>query len=71
MPDDGALVSGIDVIDLPTNEVRGDRAHGCGATDVDGGTPSLADPLFEGPSRALPSVRSSAPSMSAEVALDA
>jgi hypothetical protein len=70
MPDDGALVSGVDITGPPTDEVRGDRAHVRGATDVVGGTPGLADPLFEGPSRALPSTRSSSPSTGAEAALD-
>jgi hypothetical protein len=71
MPDDGALVSSVGVADLLTNEVRGDRARGCGTTDIDGGTTGSADPLFEGPSRALPSARSSSPSTGTEAGLDA
>jgi hypothetical protein len=51
-PDDGALVTSVDVIDLLANEVRGDRARGRGTTNVDGGTIGLVDPLSEGPSRA-------------------
>jgi hypothetical protein len=48
-PDDGALVSDVGVPNLPANEVRGDRARGCGATNVAGGTTGSADPLSKGP----------------------
>jgi hypothetical protein len=69
-PDDGALVSGDDVIGPPANEVRGDRTHGRGATNINGGTPGAADPLSKGPSRAFPPAGSSSPSMGTEAALD-
>jgi hypothetical protein len=71
MPDDSALVLGVGITDLPANEVRGDRARGCGATDVDSGTTGSTDPLSKGPSWALPSARSSSPSIGAEATLDA
>jgi hypothetical protein len=69
MPDDSTLVSGVDVADLPANEVRGDRARGCDATNINDGTIGSADPLSEGPSRALPSVCSSSLSTSVEASL--
>jgi hypothetical protein len=71
MPDDDVLESSGGVTNLPANEVRGDRAHGCGATDDDGGTTGLADPLLKGLSGALPSIHSSSPSTGAKAALDA
>jgi hypothetical protein len=49
MPDDGILVSGGGITELRADEVRGDWAHECSATDDDGGTTGLADLLPEGP----------------------
>jgi hypothetical protein len=71
MPNDDVLVSGGGVADLPANEVRGDRARECGATDDDGGTTGSADTLSEGPSWALPSDCSSSLLTGTEDALDA
>jgi hypothetical protein len=71
MPDDGALVSGIGVADLPANEVRGDRVRGRGTTDVNSRTTGSVDPLSECPSRALLFACSSSASMDAKATLDA
>jgi hypothetical protein len=70
-PIDGALASDADVVAPPIDKVRADRTRGRGATDLPYGTPGEADPLSEGPARALPSAGSPCPSMDAETSLDA